>query len=173
MGAPLGTTATGATAGSSSSRHYNNHRPHHQQQQTVNNTSSASSQPTPLFERLVTEEVQELKAYARIIENQNRKLVELELIHGDLESRLELESRGRTQLESTLERRERDWATRYQKLEKDRDQWKTTVSQEQTKNARLIDQVVRKDQDIHRMLQRKVSHNIIINIIIKIFIINS
>ena len=105
----------------------------------------------------MTEEVQELKAYARIIENQNRKLVELERIHGDLENRLELESRGRTQLEATLERRETEWTMRYHNLEKDRDQWKNTVSQEQTKNVKLIDQVVRKDQDIHRMLQRKVS----------------
>lgn len=114
-------------------------------------------QPTPLFERLVTEEVQELKAYARIIENQNRRLAELERVHGDLESRLELESRRRVQLESTLEEREREWALRFQQLEEDRDHWKDVVSSEQNKNARLIDQVVRKDQDIHRMLQRKVS----------------
>ena len=46
---------------------------------------------------------------------------------------------------------------KYHDLEKDRDQWKNVVSQEQAKNARLFDQVVRKDQDIHRMLQRKVS----------------
>ncbi|OEU13627.1 hypothetical protein FRACYDRAFT_188928 [Fragilariopsis cylindrus CCMP1102] len=163
MGPPSGATAIGATAGSSSSRPYNNNRQQQQQQQsqsqTGNNAPPPASQPTPLFERLVTEEVQELKAYARIIETQNKKLVVLERTHGDLESRLELESRGRTQLESTLERRERDWAMKYLELEKDRDQWKTNVSQEQTKNARLIDQVVRKDQDIHRMLQRKVSHN--------------
>mmetsp|Transcript_3314 Transcript_3314/g.7866 ORF Transcript_3314/g.7866 Transcript_3314/m.7866 type:complete len:289 (-) Transcript_3314:267-1133(-) len=118
-------------------------------------TSAPSQQPTPLFQRLVTEEVQELKAYARIIENQNRRLVELERIHGDLENRLELEARGRAQLETTLERRERSWTMKYHDLEKDRDQWKSVVSQEEAKNARLFDQVVRKDQDIHRMLQRK------------------
>lgn len=113
-------------------------------------------QPTPLFERLVTEEVQELKAYARIVENQNRRLSELERVHGDLETRLELESRGRVQLEATLEHREREWATKFRELEADRDHWKEIVKVERTKNARLIDQVVRKDQDIHRMLQRKV-----------------
>lgn len=48
-------------------------------------------------------------------------------------------------------------ATRFKELEMDRDHWKEIVKVEQTKNARLIDQVVRKDQDIHRMLQRKVS----------------
>lgn len=120
------------------------------------NNTPRMPQPTPLFERLVTEEVQELKAYARIIENQNRRLAELERVHGDLETRLEQESRGNVQLERTLEERERGWALKFKELEVDRDHWKGVVKVEQTKNARLIDQVVRKDQDIHRMLQRKV-----------------
>jgi hypothetical protein len=122
------------------------------------NDGGRMPQPTPLFERLVTEEVQELKAYARIIENQNRRLAELERVHGDLENRLESESRGRVQLETTLEEREREWALKFKELEADRDHWKDVVRVEQTKNGRLIDQVVRKDQDIHRMLQRKVRH---------------
>jgi hypothetical protein len=115
-----------------------------------------AQQPTPLFERLVTEEVQEIKSYVRIIENQSRRLSDLENFHGDLEARLEVESRGRQQLEATLEAREREWAHKYSELEGDRDHWKAVVKAEQTKNSRLIDQVVRKDQDIHRMLQRKV-----------------
>lgn len=110
---------------------------------------------TPLFERLVTEEVQELKAYARIIESQNRRLAELEKVHGDLESRLEYESRAKQQLESTLEERERQWQEKFATLEKDRDHWKEVVQIEQNKNSRLIEQVVRKDQDIQKMLQRK------------------
>lgn len=118
-------------------------------------TRAQQVQPTPLFERLVTEEVQELKAYARIIESQNRRLAELEKVHGDLETRLELESRASQQLEATLEDRERQWSEKYAKLEKDRDHWKEVVQIEQTKNSRLIEQVVRKDQDIQKMLQRK------------------
>lgn len=118
--------------------------------------SSAQAQPTPLFERLVTEEVQELKAYARIIENQSRRLAELEKIHGDLEVRLEVESRGKAQMEATLEQREREWAMKFQGLETDRDHWKSEFEKEQQKNAKLLDQIVRKEQDIHRMLQRKV-----------------
>lgn len=113
-------------------------------------------QPTPLFERLVTEEVQELKAYVRIVENQNRRLAELERVHGDLEARLQIESKGRQQLEATLEAREREWAEKLEHVESDRDNWKQIVEAEKSKNSRLIDQVVRKDQDIHRMLQRKV-----------------
>jgi hypothetical protein len=138
------------------------------QMQSYNNTNAAhsnaistgSKQPTPLFERLVTEEVQEIKAYARIIESQQRRLVELERVHVDLEARLEVESNSRKQLETTLEAREREWANKFEELSKDRDQWKGVVQVEQTKNSRLIDQVVRKDQDIHRMLQRKVSQTI-------------
>jgi hypothetical protein len=58
------------------------------------NDDGLAQQPTPLFERLVTEEVQEIKSYVRIIENQSRRLSELERFHGDLEARLEVESRG-------------------------------------------------------------------------------
>lgn len=43
----------------------------------------------PLFELLVTEKVQEMKSYDRIIANQNRRVAELERFHGDLEVRLE------------------------------------------------------------------------------------
>lgn len=126
-----------------------------------NRPSTSSSHPTPLFERLVTEEVQELKAYARIIENQNRRLADLERIHADLESRLQVESRGKMQLETTLEQREREWAARFHQLQSDRDRWKCEVDKEKEKNAKLYDQVVRKDQDIQRMLQRKVRYSIV------------
>ena len=116
----------------------------------------ALQQPTPLFERLVTEEVQELRAYVRIVENQSRRLIELERVHGDLEVRLEIESKGRQQLETTLEAREGEWAERLEHIERDRDNWKALVEAEKIKNSKLLDQVHRKDQDIHRMLQRKV-----------------
>lgn len=117
-------------------------------------------QPTPLFERLVTEEVQELRAYVRIVENQNRRLVELERVHGDLEARLEAEAKSRQQVEATLEAREREWAEKLEHVERDRDHWKDLVEAEKIKNSKLIDQVHRKDQDIHRMLQRKYDNEI-------------
>lgn len=112
--------------------------------------------PTPMFQRLVSDGVQELKAYARIIENQNRKLAELEAGHRDLELRLEAQASRGLELEATLEDRERIWMGQIRELEKDRDQWKELVSAERTKNAALMDHLVRKDQDIQRMLQRKV-----------------
>ena len=124
-------------------------------------TSSVGSpnlHPTPLFQRLVSEEVQELKAYNRIIESQNRRLAELERVHGDLEGRLEVQSNRRLELEKTLEDRERTWAEEIHEIEQERDQQKDLVTAERSKNGRLMDQVVRKDQDIQRMLQRKVSY---------------
>ena len=123
---------------------------------SIESGSSASVHPTPLFQRLVSEEVQELKAYAKIIEQQNRRLAELERVHRDLESRLEMQSDGRLELERTLQEREISWAGQISQLEKDRDQWKAIVQMERNKNAKLMDQIARKDQDIHRMLQRKV-----------------
>lgn len=120
--------------------------------------SSASDHPPPLFERLVSEEVQELKAYARIIESQNRRLADLERIHDDLEARLELQTKERMDLEARLDEREKSWAAKCEALEKERDEWKGFVQTERTKNERLLDQVHRKDKDIHRMLQRKYDH---------------
>ena len=117
-----------------------------------------SSQPTPLFERLVTEEVQELKNCLRMIDSQQRRLHELEKVHGDLEARLELESRERSQLETTLEEREREWASKFQHLEADRDLLQHLKEQEESKTKRLMEQLNRKGQEIHRMLQRKVKN---------------
>mmetsp|Transcript_1255 Transcript_1255/g.2617 ORF Transcript_1255/g.2617 Transcript_1255/m.2617 type:complete len:293 (+) Transcript_1255:210-1088(+) len=161
---PMSQYSGAAAAVSTSSSHRFHHHP----------PNSAASQPTPLFQRLHSEEVQsvhqELKAYKRIVESQNLRLLELEKIHEDLEKRLELESRGRRQLETTLERRERDWTIKLHTLEKDIDHWENEVSNEQAKNTRLRDQVVRKDQDIHRMLQRKVRRNVSPNLTRKIHV---
>lgn len=117
--------------------------------------AAAAAPPTLLFERLVSEEVQELKAYARIIESQNRRLAELEAVHEDLEARLEKQTNERIELETTLETREKEWAVRCDALESERDQWKKTVEDERVKNERLLDLVYRKDKEIHRMIQRK------------------
>eukprot|EP00543_Licmophora_paradoxa_P006854 CAMPEP_0202448454 /NCGR_PEP_ID=MMETSP1360-20130828/7271_1 /ASSEMBLY_ACC=CAM_ASM_000848 /TAXON_ID=515479 /ORGANISM="Licmophora paradoxa, Strain CCMP2313" /LENGTH=397 /DNA_ID=CAMNT_0049066037 /DNA_START=102 /DNA_END=1295 /DNA_ORIENTATION=- len=120
-----------------------------------NNINNNNMHPTPLFQRLVTEEVQELKAYARIIEQQNRRSAELERAHGDLEARLEIQSERRLELERSLEKRERTWAQQISSLEMDRDHWRDVVKMERNKNTRLMDRVAKKDQEIHRMLQRK------------------
>jgi len=124
----------------------------------LRNAMDSTVAPAPLFERLVTEEVAELKTYARIIETQNRRLADLELSHDDLERRLEIETQKRMSLEQDLDRQNRDWQQKYEILEKERDSWKTMVNAERAKNERLLDQVYRKDKEIHRFIQRKVRY---------------
>jgi ATP-dependent Lon protease len=128
---------------------------------SVNEHSEGSSviHPTPMFQRLVSDGVQELKAYTRIIETQNRRLSELEAVHRDLETRLEVQSNRRLELEKTLEDREHLWTEQIAEIKKERDYWQELVNEERKMNARLQDQLLRKDQDIHRMLSRKVRYS--------------
>jgi hypothetical protein len=134
----------------------------HSSSSNTNNTNIISSSnalvaPSPLlFERLVTEEAAELKTYSRIIESQNRRLADLEVSHDDLERRLEMETQKRILVQQDLDRQNLEWQQKYETLEKDRDLWKHLVNAERAKNERLLDQVMRKDREIHRMIQRKV-----------------
>jgi hypothetical protein len=131
-----------------------NHHPHIQMLNT--------SQPTLFFDRLVSEEVQEFKSYARIIESQSRRLTELESLHHDLEARLEYATVQRFEMEATLERQELEWTRKFTALENECDEWKKLVQTEQTKNERLLDLVYRKDREIQRMIQRKVRPRVIL-----------
>jgi len=144
----------------------NTHYTSEQQVATVNssvlppslhhNTHQLQSQPTLFIDRLVSEEVQEFKSYARIIESQNRRLSELENLHQDLENRLESSTIRRFEMEATLERQELEWTQKFIALEKECEEWKKLVSTEKIKNERLLDLVYRKDKEIQRMIQRKV-----------------
>lgn len=114
-------------------------------------------QPTPLFERFYTEEVQEIKAYMRMIETKNKRIEDMERTQRDLEARLEAEVQGRRDLEGTLEAREREWKNRHGELIQERDHYMNEVEKEKRNNKLLANTVKRTEQDIHRMLQRKVS----------------
>lgn len=138
---------------------------HHEQSNSSNNVNSSGNiisnsnslaAPSPLlFERLVTEESVELKTYSRIIESQNRRLADLEVSHDDLERRLEMETQKRISVQQDLDRQNLEWQQKYETLEKDLESWKKLVNAERAKNERLLDQVMRKDREIHRMIQRK------------------
>eukprot|EP00559_Dactyliosolen_fragilissimus_P000875 CAMPEP_0184868608 /NCGR_PEP_ID=MMETSP0580-20130426/31061_1 /TAXON_ID=1118495 /ORGANISM="Dactyliosolen fragilissimus" /LENGTH=244 /DNA_ID=CAMNT_0027369611 /DNA_START=460 /DNA_END=1194 /DNA_ORIENTATION=+ len=114
-----------------------------------------SSTPALYFDRLVSEEVQELKSYARLIEIQQKQIDEQKKTHEELESRLEEQTRERLRLETTLEMQEREWAQKCEKLEQERDEGLREVQIEQTKNERLLDLVNTQNKEIHRMFQRK------------------
>jgi len=116
---------------------------------------SSAVSSAPLFERIATEEVQEMKAYARVIETQGRRLSELERIHDDLEARLEIQTKQNIKLEKSLEEQNQTWSSRCLDLEKDLDTWKNHVQVERTRNDRLRDQLNKKDKEIHKMMQRK------------------
>jgi len=111
---------------------------------------------TPLFQRLVTEEVQELKTYTRIIEEQNRRVTELERRTADLDKRLQKKDKEKADLERTLEYRETEWSNKFERLESDRDHQKELVEQEKRMNTKLNYQVVQMEQEIHKFLTRKV-----------------
>jgi paraquat-inducible protein B len=113
-------------------------------------------QPTPLFERLVTEEVQELKTYAGIVERQNQELHKQKKVQEDLEVRLRSETRRRKELESILEEQERLWNEKYVDLERQRDAAEKRFKAEESKTKKLIDQVQRKDRDIQGFIKKKV-----------------
>ena len=123
----------------------------------MENEPSPSIPPvTPMFQRLVTDEVQELKTYTRIIEEQNRRVTELEQRTTDLEKRLTKANKDKADLERTLEFRETEWRNKFDRLESDRDEQKELVAQEKRMNSKLNYQVVQMEQEIHKFLTRKV-----------------
>lgn len=111
----------------------------------------------PRHQRLMSESVVEVKSLQRLAAEQGREIAELRKSHDDLELRLEVQSNRCMDLERTLEDQEREWAEQAQELEEERDGWKTRFEKEEEKNQHLRMQMGRKDQDIQRMLQRKVS----------------
>jgi len=114
-----------------------------------------SSTPALYFDRLASEEVHELKSYARIIEGQGKQLEELRKIHDNLEFRLEEQTRGQLKLEATLELQEKLWVRKYNELENERDQHKKEAENERRKNAHLLDMVNGQNKEMHRMFRRK------------------
>lgn len=122
------------------------------------NREGTSDSIPPLFERLFTsEESQDAKTYSRIMAAQNRRLIDLERAHDDLEARLEDQTKGRMDLEAELARQHRIWNQKYKALERDRDEWRNRVTDEQNKNEQLLKQINHKEKEIHRMIQHKVS----------------
>ena len=117
--------------------------------------TTAGQSHTPLYERLVTEEVKELKEYVRVIEQQSRRISDLEKIHLDLEKRLEAETTQRQKLEHTLQHRERHWKSMVDKTEEERSKMENNVKEEKIKVERLLDMVNRLQNEIQSMIKNK------------------
>lgn len=116
---------------------------------------STIAPPTPFFERFSNLEGQELKSCAREIESKNRRVSELEKSHDDIEKRLEMACKKNMDLEAQLEDEQQKWANSRESLEKEAETWRSRAQLERTNNERLLDQLNRKDKEIHRMIQRK------------------
>lgn len=141
-----------------------NHAPDQRSIPTATSQNSLSASPvppnprdshTPLYERIVTEEVKELKEYVRMIEQQSRRISDLEKIHLDLEKRLEVETTQRSRLEYTLQYRERYWKSTTAKLEEEKSKMENSVKEEKIKVERLLDMVNRLQNEIQSMIKNK------------------
>jgi predicted ribosome quality control (RQC) complex YloA/Tae2 family protein len=119
--------------------------------------NSAASTPTntPLYERIVSEEVRELREYVRIIETQSRRLVDLERLHVDLESRLEVEHVRSRKLERTLAQHEKKWRSVFKNLVDEKEHAERMVREEKVKVDKLMEMVNRLQTEIHALIKNK------------------
>lgn len=116
---------------------------------------------SPLFlDRLLDGEVQDFREFTRIIEKQNREIVELKNTNIEMEGRLEHQTRERIELECIIEDQEKLWNERCQQLTKERDEFFKSLQTEKTTNKKLWDLVYAKEKEIQRAYQRRVSTNI-------------
>lgn len=116
---------------------------------------------SPLFlDRLLDGEVQDFREFTRIIEKQNREIVELKNTNIEMEGRLEHQTRERIELECIIEDQEKLWNERCQHLTKERDEFYKSLQTEKTTNKKLWDLVYAKEKEIQRAYQRRVSTNI-------------
>merc|ERR1712151_906366 len=106
---------------------------------------------TPLFERLQTEEIAELKSYNKILSIKNHQISTFETLLEDLESRLEIETSQKLKLQHLLEYKNDKFKKEVKELKNDVDAWKNRVHVEKIKNKKLLGEVNKKDKEIHKM----------------------
>ena len=85
------------------------------------------------------------------------RLNELDLVHDELQARLEEQTKARMALEAELDKCHRKWSERYLSLKNERDEWEKRVIDEQKKNEQLLKKINDKEKIILEMLQHKVS----------------
>lgn len=111
---------------------------------------------SPLFlDRLLDGEVRDFREFTKIIEKQNREIVELKNTNNEMEDRLEYQTRERIDLEETIEEQEKIWDERCKQLSKERDDFDKALQAEQTTNRKLWDIVYAKEKEIQRQYQRR------------------
>lgn len=115
--------------------------------------------PTPFFDRIVSEEVQELKEYSRIIKAQHAEINELKGSNRALEIDLEMESMKRIELESALEEQERLYRHERKELISQRDDLEELLEAEKNTNKKLWELVYQKEKEIQKAYQYRFEPN--------------
>jgi len=131
-----------------------------EQMHTVDNTR------TLLLDRLLDGEVQDFREFTKIIEKQNREIVELKNTNIEMEDRLEYQTKERIDLEETIEEQEKLWDDKCKQLSKERDDFQKSLQAEKTTNSKLWDLVYAKEKEIQRAYQRRVSLKISFEILL-------
>lgn len=117
------------------------------------------SVPTPFFDRIVSEEVQELKEYSLIIKAQHAEINELKGSNRALEIDLEMESMKRMELESALEQQERLYRHERKELISQRDDLEGLLEAEKNTNKKLWELVYQKEKEIQKAYQYRFEPN--------------
>lgn len=128
------------------------------------------SAPTPFFDRILSEEVQELKEYSRIIKAQHAEINELKSSNRALEIDLELESMKRIELESSLEEQERLYRHERKQLISQRDDLEGLLEAEKNTNKKLWELVYQKEKEIQKAYQYRVSSCVVVVSCLQLFI---
>lgn len=115
--------------------------------------------PTPFFDRIVSEEVQELKEYSRIIKAQHAEISELKNSNCALESDLEIETMKRIGLETALEEQERLYKGERKDLISQRDELQRLLETEKNTNKKLWELIYQKEKEIQKAYQYRVSES--------------
>jgi chromosome segregation ATPase len=120
-----------------------------------NHNHSSETSSTLYVDRLLDAEVQDLREFTKIIEKQNREIVELKNTNIEMEHRLEHQMLERNDLESKIEDQEQLWDAKCQQLTRERDEFKKSLQNEEATNQKLWEIIFSKEKEITRAYQRK------------------
>jgi len=97
-------------------------------------------------------EMQECRAQLRIT---LQRIADVESINVDLESRLEAQAKEYIQLESDAAKSLAHWKMQYKALAEEAGSWKKLHAQQELKNQKIREQLLRTERELHGILQKK------------------
>lgn len=97
-------------------------------------------------------EVQDCHSQLRIC---MQRITDVETINVDLEARLEAQAREYIELESDAAELLTHWKTQYKALAEEAGKWKQLHSQQELRNKKIREQLLRTERELHGILQKK------------------